>query len=79
MKHTPKPSVIMGRALSEKRWDKSSETVLPPKPSGTSEMVVVTRPNGDVVLPLSVVGQGIPDDYNEVVRDIIRAMKRHTV
>jgi len=78
MKHTPKPSVIMGRALSEKRWDKSSETVLAPR-VGNSEMVITTRRDGSVVIPLSRVGQGIPDDLSEVIGDVLKVMKRHTV
>jgi len=79
MKHTPKTSVVMGRALSEKRWDKSSETVIPPR-GGTSEMVITTRRDGSVVIPLSRVGQGVPDDLNEVINDVLKVMrKRHTV
>jgi len=78
MKHTPKPSVIMGRALSQKCWDKSSESVTAPR-NTTSEMVISNRRDGSVVIPLSRVGQGIPDDLTEIINDIMKVMKRHTV
>ena len=67
-----KQSKIMGRALSEKRWDKSSETVLDPKV--TSEFVVTTRRNGDIVIPLFRVGCPLPKD-SKVLVDILKAAK----
>jgi len=72
MKHTPKPSVIMGRALSRKECDKSSETVIPARPKG-GDFVITNRPNGDVIIPINRVGVAMPDD-TEIITDICKRM-----
>ena len=72
MKHTPKPSVIMGRALSRKEWDKTTESVVPTRIVG-GDFVITNRPNGDVIIPINRVGVAIPKD-TEVITDICKRM-----
>jgi hypothetical protein len=64
----------MGRLLSEHRFDKASGEATAPRPK-PSEMTIVSTKTG-VILPLFRVGQGIPDDFPQVVKDILKAMSR---
>lgn len=66
-----KQSKIMGRALSENRWDKSSETVR--DRAGNSNFVTRTGKD-EIIMPLSVVGQGMPDDFGQRVKDALKVL-----
>lgn len=70
---TPRPSKVMGRALSERRWDKATEAVLPPK-AGRREMVLGTTGRGEIVIPINRVGAAMPDDTDTLI-DILKGMK----
>ena len=67
MKH----SRIMGRALSEKRWDKATETVI--KQGVPSEPIPLISTPTALVVPIFRVGYGVPQDTKDLV-GILRDM-----
>ena len=67
MKH----SRIMGRALSEKRWDKATETVI--KQGVPSEPIPLISTRTALVVPIFRVGYGVPQDTKDLV-GILRDM-----
>lgn len=69
-----KPNRRMGRLLAESRYNKSDDSAMP-TPLGNSEMIIKTTKSG-VILPLNRVGQGIPDDFDQMVKDIVKAVSR---
>lgn len=66
-----KQSKIMGRALSEKRWDKASETVIAQGMASEPITLVATRTS--LIVPIFRLGYGVPKDTNDLV-DILRRM-----
>ena len=67
-----KQSKIMGRALSEKRWDKASETVIA-QGMGSEPITLIATRNA-LVFPIFRLGYGVPKDTNDLV-GILRDMK----
>ena len=67
-----KQSKIMGRALSQKRWDKSSETVI--NEGMASEPIPLISTRTALIVPIFRIGYGIPKDTGDLV-DILRRMK----
>jgi hypothetical protein len=67
-----KQSKIMGRALSEKRWDKSSETVI--QQGAASDPIPLISTRTALIVPIFRIGYGIPKDTGDLV-DILRRMK----
>jgi hypothetical protein len=67
-----KQSTIMGRALSEKRWDKASETVIAQGMASDPIELIATRTS--LIIPIFRLGYGVPKDTNDLV-GILRDMK----
>ena len=67
-----KQSTIMGRALSEKRWDKASETVI--HQGMASEPITLITTRTSLIFPIFRVGYATPKDTNDLV-DILRRME----
>jgi len=64
----------MGRLLAERRYSKGTDSATA-APVGNSEMVIKTTKTG-VILPLNRVGQGIPEDFDQMVKDVLKAVSR---
>jgi len=67
-----KQSTIMGRALSAKRWDKATETVIPW--NGVDRNIPLISTRSALIVPIFRVGYAGPKDTNDLV-GILRDMK----
>ena len=66
-----KQSRIMGRALSQKRWDKATETVI--QQGAPSDPIPLISTRTSLIVPIFRIGYGVPKDTGDLT-DILRRM-----